>query len=289
MVKKMHIRILNIGLMIFVLSLVSACSEISEQNSSKQDVVYERVMRSGEINIGYISYPPSFIKDPNTNKFSGIFYEVIELAAKNMDFKLKFVEEVGWGTMIESLNNNKVDIVVAGIWPTSTRGKKADFSTPIYYSVVRAYTRYENSTFDSDISRINSENVRIATIDGEMTSIIASSDFPYAKTISLPQTSDVSQVLLEVSSNKADVTFVEPAIAEEYMKNNPGKIKAVAGISPLRVFPNVMMVNKGETKFLSMLNTAITELINNGYVDKIIDKYEKYPNSFERVALPFRQ
>ena len=31
------------------------------------------------------------------------------------------------------------------------------------------------------------------------------------------------------------------------------------------------------------------ELINNGFVDKVIAKYEKYPNSFYRVQLPYRQ
>jgi ABC-type amino acid transport substrate-binding protein len=95
-------------------------------------------------------------------------------------------------------------------------------------------------------------------------------------------------VLLEVASGKADISFVEPAVAQEYIKNNPNTIRAIEGIQPLRVFPNVMMVNKGENKFLSMLNIAITELINNGYVDKIIDKYEKYPESFKRVALPYK-
>lgn len=206
-----------------------------------------------------------------------------------MGLKPAYTEEVGWGTMIAALNAGRVDIVVAGIWPTSTRGKKADFTNPIYYSTVRAYTKYGNGIFNGNAKRINSEDVTISIIDGEMRSIIASSDFPNAKTRALPQTSDVSQVLLEVATGKADVTFVEPAIAEEYISRNPGSVIPIQNVPPLRVFPNVMMVNKGETDFLSMMNIAITELVNNGYVDRIIDKYEKYPGSFERVALPYRK
>ena len=159
----------------------------------------------------------------------------------------------------------------------------------IYYSVVQAYTNSDNYSYDGKLEKINTDSTIISAIDGEMTSIIASSDFPNAKTASLPQISDVSQVLLEVASGEADSSFVEPAIAKEYMKNNPHKIRAVENIPPLRVFPNVMMINKGEVNFLSMMNIAITELINNGYVDKVVDKYEKYPGSFERVALPYRK
>jgi len=268
---------------------LSGCLNQTGPSDQVKETTYERVLRTNEIRVGYISYPPSLIKDPNSGKLSGIFYDVIESAAKNMDIDLKYTEEVGWGTMVEALNSGRVDIVVAGIWPTSTRGKKADFTTPIYYSVVRAYTRSGNNTYDNNLDKINDPDTTISTIDGEMTSIIASSDFPSAKAMALPQNADVSQVLLEVASGKADITFVEPAIAEEYMSKNPGKIKAVEGIPPLRVFPNVMMVNKGEINFLSMMNIAITELINTGYVDKVIDKYEKYPGSFKRVSLPYRR
>lgn len=282
------IKLTLIVIVVLITSLIG-CSKLDELASPTKSTVYDRVLKTSEIKVGYISYPPSFIKDPNTGELSGIFYEVIEAVAKNMDIKLKYTEEVSWGTMIEALNTGRVDIVVTGIWPTSARGKKADFTIPIYYSVVKAYTRAENSSFDGNIKKIDSSDITISTIDGEMTSIIASSDFPNAKTASLAQTSDISQVLLEVASGKADLSFVEPAIAQEYIKNNPNKIKAIEGVQPLRVFPNVMMINKGEEKFLSMINTAIGELNNNGYVDKIINKYEKYPESFKRVALPYRQ
>jgi len=49
------------------------------------------------------------------------------------------------------------------------------------------------------------------------------------------------------------------------------------------------MVGKGEDRLRSTLNTAIQELVNNGFVDRVIDKYEKYPNSFQRVAIPYKE
>lgn len=48
-----------------------------------------------------------------------------------------------------------------------------------------------------------------------------------------------------------------------------------------------MMLPKGQENFKSTLNTATNELINNGFVDKIINKYEKCSNSFYRVQLPY--
>jgi ABC-type amino acid transport substrate-binding protein len=119
-----------------------------------------------------------------------------------------------------------------------------------------------------------------------MTSIIARTDFATAVLQGLPQTSDISQVLLEVATRKADVTFVEPAVAGAYMASNPGTIAPVADVPPLRIFPNVMMVGKGEVELLSTLNIALEELVNTGFVQRVVDKYEQYPGSFERRRPP---
>jgi hypothetical protein len=37
-----------------------------------------------------------------------------------------------------------------------------------------------------------------------------------------------------------------------------------------------------------MLDVAIEDLLNSGYVDKVLDKYEPYPGTFYRVARPYR-
>jgi ABC-type amino acid transport substrate-binding protein len=276
-------------LLVFVVSVSfnSSCRQTGPSGTTED--AYTRMVRDGRIRVAYISYPPSFIKDPNTGNFSGIFHEVLQEVGKGLGVKIEYTEEVAWGTMIEEIKSGRVDVVCTGIWPTTARGKLADFTTPLYYSTVRAYTRADNSKFDGNLAAINDPTTKISAVDGEMSSIIAKDDFAKAQMNGLPQNTDVSQVLLEVATNKGDVTFVEPAVAMEYVRNNPGKIKEVANVKPLRVFPNVMMVGKGEDRFRSTLNIAIQELVNNGFVDRVINKYEKYPNSFQRVATPYRE
>jgi ABC-type amino acid transport substrate-binding protein len=271
-----------------VISITFGCNQPGSGSSSGLQTVFDGIIKNKTIRVGYISYPPSFIKDPNSGALTGIMHDVLVEAGKSMELKIDFVEEVAWGTMIEAVQSGKVDLVCTGLWPNSTRGKFADFTAPIYYSPIRAYVKAGNNKFDGNINSVNSKNIRIATIDGEMTSIIAKFDFPNAQTEALTQNSDVSQVLLNVATGKADITFVEPVIANEYLSNNPGSIQEVRNIEPLRVFPNVMMIPKGDVRFQSMLNTSFEELSNNGIIDKIISKYEKFPGSFFRRQLPYR-
>jgi len=55
-------------------------------------------------------------------------------SCEEFELKIEYVEEVGWGTMIESLQTKRIDIVCAPIWPNAQRAKVADFVEPLYYT-----------------------------------------------------------------------------------------------------------------------------------------------------------
>src|SRR5438874_1363658 len=80
------------------------------------NVVYDRVMSSGVIHCGYVVYPPGLLKDPNTGKLSGVFYDIMESAAKSLQLRLEWTEEVGWGSMIEGLQANRYDMICSPVW-----------------------------------------------------------------------------------------------------------------------------------------------------------------------------
>ena len=278
----------KIVLLVVVVALVASFVGVkifSGGTTQSQDLL-AKVLDKGEIRVGYVVYPPGMIKDPNTGELSGIFHDALEEAGKNLGLKINWVEEVGWGTMIEGLKAGRYDMIGSPVWPNSSRAKNVDFTIPLNYSAVGVYTRSGDNRF-VDLTRINNGNVTIATIDGEMSSFIAKATFPNAKIISLPQDAQVSQLLLNVRTSKADVTFVETAIAEEFLAQNPGSVQNIVPNNPVRSFGNTMLVPKNQDGFKSMINSALEELFNSGTVDVLIDKYEKYPGSFYRAAKPY--
>lgn len=250
--------------------------------------LYDRVTQSGKIRAAYVVAEPFVMKDPNSGKLSGIFVEALEQAGKNLGLQIEWAEEASWGTMIEGLQANRYDLVSSGIWANSSRAKQVDFTIPLVYSGIGVYVRPNDNRFTGNLNAINSETVKIATIDGEMSDIISKTDFPKTQKESLPQLSDVSQVLLSVSQGKADVTFMQPFNAEQFLKSNPGTLKNIAAERPIRVFGNTMIFKPGEVQFKTMLNTALEELLNSGEIDRLIDKYETVPGGFYRVGLPYR-
>ena len=277
------------GLVVFTIVVSLLTVKLSGSSTgSIGSSVYDKVVSSGTVRACYVVYPPASIKDPNTGELSGVFVETLNKAAENMGLKVDWSTEVGWGEMIEALNSSKCDIIGSPAWSNSTRGKSAEFSQPVYYSAINAYVRASDNRFNGDITIANNASYKLATVDGETSQVIASRQFPKAQTLQLPQLTDVSQMLLNVVDGKADMAFLEPTVANLYIKNNPGKIKNVSVLKPVVVYGNVMLIKKGEFTFKSAIDNAIIELLNNGYVDGVINNYEKdYPGGFYRVSVPY--
>lgn len=281
-------RITKFFFIAIFLLFISACKQMNNGKVSSAPVsVYERVIEQDKIRAAYINYPPACMKDTKTGEMSGIFVEVLEKACKNLGLELEWTEEAGWASQIAGLDVNRYDIVGSPVWANVVRGTKTTMSTPVYYSGIGMYVRANDNRFDKDWGKINSPDIKVGVIDGETSSVIAAQDFPNAQKYSSVQLTDISQKFLDLETKKCDVVFTEPFYAYEYEKNNPGTIKNIAAETPIRLFGNCYMFRKNEFQMKHMLDVAIQDLINSGFVQKTITKYEPSPNLFYRVAKPY--
>jgi polar amino acid transport system substrate-binding protein len=251
--------------------------------------LYSEIRAAGTIRAAYAVGAPLFVIDPKTNEKSGIFFEVVNRAAEKLNLNVRWSEEVGYGEMIEGLNAGRYDLIGSGVWINGARGKDADFTIPLYYDAVLPYVRNDDTRFDKEISILNAPDFKISTMDGEMGATIAKTDFPKARTESIPQNSDFTLLTLNVINKKADVVFLSVGHARLFQLANPGKIRAVNPAKPIRLFGNALMIPKGAYDLQQSLDYAFLEMLNNGEIDPILNKYEAAPGSFYRRALPYSQ
>lgn len=258
-------------------------------STPERQSLHEKVINAGVIRASYANYPPYCIKDPNSGELSGACVEILNEAGKRLGLKVDWVEEVGWGAIFEGLNSGRHDIFGAGIWRNSSRGKVGDFSRPLFFNVIKVYGRPGDSRFSDNLEAINDPSVRISTMDGAIEDVIASTDFPKAKRVSVPQLNPWSDVLLNIDANKADLTFAEPSAVNLYLEKNPGTIAELHPDHPLRVFANTFAFRLGESEFKAMLDASLEEMLNDGTIERVLKKYERYPGEFYRVAKPYAQ
>ena len=277
--------------------VLTGCGQTSATQPQTRESVYDRVIRTKKIRAAWLTYPPAAMKDTTSGKLSGIFVDALNRIAKNLDLEVQWMDgETPWGTQIEGLEADKFDIVGSPVWANPTRGKLTTLSRPAYYSGIGIYVRANDNRFPNNWAvgsitqrnkLLNDPKVRISTIDGETGDLIARTQFPAAQRISLPQNAEIAQLFLEVANNKADVLFAEPYFAAEYLKNNPGKIKNIADTEPIRVLGNCYMMKKNEWQFKQMVDTALEDLLNSGYVDTLVATYTT-PTLFYPAAHPYR-
>jgi polar amino acid transport system substrate-binding protein len=250
--------------------------------------VYDRIMQSHEIRCGYVNYPPLLSKDPNTGKFSGIGVEIMERIAEMLNVKLQWVEETSWAHYIEGLNTNRFDMLCGlDFFPPSVAGK-VEGTAPLFYAGIGIYKRADDTRFPEGFRNFNDPNITISAIDGSISMQIKNADYPDAQLLSMPAMTDYSTILLNVVDKKADVTFVERAVAHAYLKANPGKLVNIASDKPLRVFSYFIPFRIGETKLKATMDGLINLMRENGEIDKILDKYEEGTPSFYRAAKGYR-
>lgn len=252
--------------------------------AAEKESAYERVMRTGVTKCGYVVWPPLFNKDPNTGVFSGIFYDYMNAAAASLNLKAEWAAEVTPANYIEEIKAGRIDALCSGDWAPASRAPYLEFTTPIFYIAIVLFTREGETRFDGKKDAINSENVKISVIDGEVSDLVTRKEFPKAQTLALPQSSDPTMMLMNVADGKADIALTDVPTGTKFMAANPGKIRMVSLQKPVRVFANTLSIQQGEVKLRSMLDTATREMLQSGEIEPILKKYEEFPGSLYRVA-----
>jgi ABC-type amino acid transport substrate-binding protein len=274
---------LLVSLAVVGLSASSHTSRIRQNKST----AFDHVLKTHELRCGYLIYPPNFMIDPNTKTFSGVFYDAIEAIAKELNIKVVWQEEGSYDILIESLQSGRIDAICSGLWENPAKATVLDSSDYFFFNELAVYARADDMRFDGALEKLNSSDVSFAVIEGAMADQIAKSEYPLAKRHALPPLSDFPQLLMEVSSHKADVTISATQEILIYDQNNQTKLRKVKTEKPFRVYPNVIFVKKGEADLLNMLNAGLHQIKHTGALDSIITKYEQQRGTLLRTTDDF--
>lgn len=271
-----------------VLFLVSFLLSFPTHAAEKYVDVFERVMKTGTIRCAYLPWDVLFIKDPNTGNKSGIFHDYVLKIGEELKLKIEWTEEVTVENWPIGLDAGRYDVFCSSLVPIASRARLADYSIPILYHSIRVYTQADNKRFDGNLASLNDPKVTLVSFDGTSLYSLSKELFPNAKVNSLALMADQTADMLDVATGKADALLSYPSFVNKFMVGNPGKLREVSGIGPVATFPSVMAVKAGEDRLRRMIDNATRDLLNRGYVEHIISKYEDPKGSILRVAKPYQ-
>ena len=213
------------------------------------------------------AFPPyEMIKDDGT--FEGIDVEVAQAIADKLGLEL-VVDDMDFDAALLAAQNGQSDMVMAGVTVTDEREAVMDFSES-YATGVQVVIVKEDSPIQTvdDLANADMIGCQEAT-----TGYIYCSDTPENGGYGEDHVTAYASGALAVQAlvnGQVDAVVIDNAPAQEFVAANPG-LKILD--TEFAVEDYAIGVKKGNTALLDAINGALTELIDNGTVQSIVDKY----------------
>ncbi len=192
----------------------------------------------------------------------GIDAEVAALIAEKIGLELE-IADVDFDSIIPGVQSGKYDMGMAGMTVTDERLQSINFTdsyaTAVQVVIVKA---------DSDIKSIDDlEGKKIGVQQGTTGHIYAEDDYG-SDAVTLYQNGALAVESLK--SGKVDCVIIDNEPAKSYVKENEG----LAILDTEYANENyAICVSKENDALLKAVNDALKELIADGSVQKIVDKY----------------
>jgi ABC-type amino acid transport substrate-binding protein len=252
---------------------------------TKTETTAERVLRTGVLRCGYIIFPPAMIKDLETGTLSGFYHDIVMELGRRLSLKVEWTEEPPLDQALAGITHGRYDTFCFPVYANSNRAREVMFSAPLVYASVYMTVAADNQTLTGDLAQANDPRFRMATLDGEITSILATQVFPRAVNHAVPQGQGFSFVMKDLAEGKADFTIADPKSIEDFNKNNTKKLKL---IGPPAVTNAIAFPLPHDPRFKNMIDVTLNELILDGFVARMIDKYD-YHSSVVLPLPPFKE
>ena len=204
---------------------------------------------------------PPYEMTTDDGGFEGIDVEIATAIAEKLGLELDILD-MDFDSALLAVQQGKSDIVMAGVTVNEDRLLVMDF-TDSYATGVQVVIVKEGS----DVTMDNMGEGLIGTQRGTTGNLYCTDDYGEEHVVAYDDGFTAVQALV---NGQVDCVVIDNAPAQEFVKNN-------AGLAILDTeYANedyAIGVNKGNSALLDAINGALEELIADGTVQSIIDKY----------------
>ena len=235
-------------------------SEAPASEAPEGDGTFTTIVE-GKLTMSTNAQFPPYEMTTDDGGFEGIDVEIATAIAEKLGLELDILD-MDFDSALLAVQQGKSDIVMAGVTVNDDRLLVMDFSTS-YANGVQVVIVKEGS----DITIDNMGEGLIGTQRGTTGNIYCTDDYGEEHVMAYDDGFTAVQALM---NGQVDCVVIDNAPAQEFVKNN-------AGLTILDTeYANedyAIGLNKGNTALLDAINTALNELISDGTVQTIIDKY----------------
>lgn len=249
--------------LVMALSLI-ACAP-ADDNAGNNDQAFTTIEPGKLIMSTNAAFPPYEMLDDAGN-FIGIDVEIAQKIADKLGLDLEIMD-VAFDAALLAAQNGSSDIVMAGVTVNEDRKVVMEFTD--------SYATGEQMVIIKEGSDVNMDNLGEKMIGAQRgtTGYIYASDTPenggYGEDHVTAYDTGAAAVQALING-QIDCVIIDSAPAAEFVKANPG----LTLLEGTWVTENYAIgTAKGNTALVDAINTVLNELIADGTVQQIVDKY----------------
>ena len=235
----------------------------AEAPAAEEAAAEIKTVEAGKLHMATNAAFPPYEMISDNGGFEGIDVEIATLIAQKLGLEL-VVDDMEFGSVITSVQSGKSDIAMAGLTVTEERKQNVDFTTS-YATGIQVIIVPE----DSDILTVDdlANDKMIGVQDGTTGYIYCSDDYGEDHITSY---TNGAMAIEALKGGKVDAVVIDNEPARAFVAANDGlKILDTEYI----VENYAIGVSKDNPGLCKAVNDALTELIADGTVQMIVDKY----------------
>ena len=203
------------------------------------------------------------------NEIVGIDAEISRAIAEKLDYEL-VIENVDFVSLIPGVQTGKYDFAAAGMTVTEDRLEQVDF-TQSYATGIQSIIVKEDSTITSaDDLFADGASTKIGVQLATTGDLYCTWDIEDEGLGTVERYNKGADAVMALTSGKVDCVVIDNEPAKVFVQNNPG-LKILD--TEYAVEDYAIAVSKDKPELLESINKALGELIADGTVQSIIEKY----------------
>lgn len=267
---KKGIRLFSLGFFLLCLStLLIACGSDSKESSKSTTEPADTEENTDNKEVTKLvvgtdaTYAPMESVDKDGN-IVGIDIDIVKAIAEEVGVEVEF-KNIGWEPLFPAVDNEEVDFAVSSITITEDRKKSFDFTDP-YYVANQVILVPE----DSDIESAADLEDKRSSAQINTTGHIVLQDLLGKTSKDIVAAETMPLAISEMLNGNADASVGDNSTVNEYIKNNAGvDVKVIEDDSFEKEYYG-LMVKKGNTEMIDLLNKGIQGIKDNGKLKEII-------------------
>lgn len=200
-------------------------------------------------------------------EFDGIDVAIALELAESMDKEL-VIEDMEFDGLLASVQTGKIDMAVAGMTIKEERLKSVDFSIP-YYTATQVMVVAADNT---DITKAEDlkNGKKVGVVLGYTGDSIVTDDLAIAEE-NITRANRGVDVVQDVKNGKLDAVVIDSYTGKALAEKNG--LKVVEDAEAFEAEEYAIAVAKSNTELLDAINTKLEEMLSNGKIEEIAQKY----------------